>query len=73
MFVIFILGAMGILFIFYAMTVFSSLFVSIVTTTRKIFSIYLSYMVYNHVATINQTIGFGAVIFGVVFDMITSY
>jgi len=66
-------GAAGTFFIFLSIIKFSSLFVGIVTTTRKVFSILLSVIINNHSFGTNRKLGFVLVMLGIIINLRGSY
>jgi UDP-galactose transporter B1 len=66
-----LLGTMGQVFIFYTIYAFSPLFLSIVTTTRKFFTVLASIAIYGHVLNIYQWCSIGLVFIGVTIEMLS--
>jgi len=65
-----ILGTCGQVFIFYTIANFSPLILSIVTTTRKFFTVLASIMIYNHPVTPMQWFAIALVFIGVFIEML---
>jgi len=66
-----ILGTFGQVFIFYTIFNFSPLVLSIVTTTRKFFTVLASIMIYKHSVNQWQWIAIGLVFVGVFIEMLS--
>jgi UDP-galactose transporter B1 len=66
-----ILGTMGQIFIFYTIANFSPLMLSIVTTTRKFFTVLFSIIIYGHVLNGFQWMSIGLVFAGVFIEMLS--
>jgi UDP-galactose transporter B1 len=66
-----LLGTMGQVFIFYTIYAFSPLFLSIVTTTRKFFTVLASIAIYGHVLNLYQWLSIGLVFIGVTIEMLS--
>ena len=66
-----VLGTFGQIFIFYTIANFSPLILSIVTTTRKFFTVLASIVIYNHPVTGMQWVAIGLVFIGVFIEMIS--
>jgi len=64
-----ILGTLGQVFIFYTIANFSALLLSIVTTTRKFFTVLVSIVYYNHEMSSMQWMSIGLVFLGVFIEM----
>jgi len=67
-----IAGAIGQNFIYYAIVIFSSLVCSLITTTRKFFTILVSVIAFGHVLTNLQWIGVSLVFAGLGLDLFNS-
>lgn len=65
-------GVTGNIFIFITIAWLGSIYLSLITTTRKIFSIFLSIVVNNHKVDIYRGTGVGLVILGILLEMITN-
>jgi len=65
-----ILGTFGQVFIFYTIANFSALILSIVTTTRKFFTVLASIVIYHHEMNIYQWLSIGLVFAGVFVEML---
>jgi len=65
-----ILGTFGQIFIFYTIANFSPLILSIVTTTRKFFTVLASILIYNHHVNMYQWMAIGLVFAGVFVEML---
>jgi len=66
-----ILGTFGQVFIFYTIANFSPLILSIVTTTRKFFTVLMSIVMYNHEVNLYQWMAIGLVFAGVFIEMLS--
>jgi len=66
-----VLGTFGQVFIFYTIANFSPLILSIVTTTRKFFTVLMSIVMYNHQVNIYQWMAIGLVFAGVFIEMLS--
>jgi len=66
-----VLGTMGKVFIFYTIANFSSLVLSIVTTTRKLFTVLISIAMFNHNINFLQWMSIALVFVGVFVEMIS--
>jgi len=66
-----ILGTFGQVFIFYTIANFSPLILSIVTTTRKFFTVLFSILMYNHPINLYQWMAIGLVFVGVFVEMLS--
>jgi len=64
-----VLGTLGQVFIFYTIANFSPLLLSIVTTTRKFFTVLFSIMYFNHQLNYLQWVSIGLVFVGVFIEM----
>ena len=64
-----VLGAIGQIFIFYTISHFSPLLLSIVTTTRKFFTVLISIIIYSHPINSLQWVSIGLVFTGVFIEM----
>ena len=64
-----LLGTAGQVFIFYTIANFSALLLSIVTTTRKFFTVLFSIVFYNHELNYFQWLSIGLVFLGVFIEM----
>jgi len=67
-----LLGTFGQIFIFYTIANFSPLILSIVTTTRKFFTVLASIVIYHHVMSPMQWLSIGLVFIGVFIEMLSS-
>jgi UDP-galactose transporter B1 len=65
-----VLGTFGQVFIFYTIANFSPLILSIVTTTRKFFTVLVSIIMYNHSMNLYQWMAIGLVFVGVFVEML---
>jgi len=65
-----VLGTCGQVFIFYTIANFSPLILSIVTTTRKFFTVLVSILMYHHEVNVYQWMAIGLVFAGVFIEMI---
>jgi len=65
-----ILGTFGQVFIFYTIANFSPLILSIITTTRKFFTVLASIIIYQHQVSLVQWMAIGLVFAGVFIEMI---
>jgi len=66
------LGTVGQIFIYYTISNFSPLVLSIITTTRKFFTVLSSIVIYNHSISLFQWISIGLVFIGVFMEMLGS-
>jgi UDP-galactose transporter B1 len=66
-----VLGTFGQIFIFYTIANFSPLILSIVTTTRKFFTVIFSIIMYNHSMNLYQWMAIGLVFLGVFVEMLS--
>jgi len=66
-----LLGTFGQVFIFYTIFNFSPLFLSIVTTTRKFFTVLVSIVIYKHPVNTTQWLSIGLVFVGVTIEMLS--
>ena len=66
-------SAMGQIFIYEVVATFGALVLSIVTTTRKFFTLMLSLLWYGHTLTSQQWIGVALVFCGLTVDMLLPY
>jgi len=66
-----VLGTFGQIFIFYTIANFSPLILSIVTTTRKFFTVLASIVMYNHEMNMYQWMSIGLVFAGVFIEMLS--
>jgi len=66
-----VLGTIGQIFIFYTIANFSPLILSIVTTTRKFFTVLASIVIYNHPVSTMQWAAIGLVFIGVFIEMLS--
>jgi len=66
-----ILGTCGQVFIFYTIANFSPLILSIVTTTRKFFTVLASIFIYHHEVNLYQWLAIGLVFAGVFVEMLS--
>jgi len=66
-----VLGTFGQVFIFYTIANFSPLILSIVTTTRKFFTVLASIAIYNHPVSAMQWVAIGLVFIGVFIEMLS--
>jgi UDP-galactose transporter B1 len=66
-----VLGTFGQVFIFYTIANFSPLILSIVTTTRKFFTVLASILMYHHEVNIYQWMAIGLVFAGVFIEMMS--
>jgi UDP-galactose transporter B1 len=66
-----VLGTFGQVFIFYTIANFSPLMLSILTTTRKFFTVLASIAIYNHEMNIYQWLSIGLVFAGVFVEMLS--
>ncbi|CAD8127767.1 unnamed protein product [Paramecium sonneborni] len=64
-----IYSVLGQVFIFYCISCFSPRVLSVVTTTRKFFTVLLSIMIHNHMVNQIQWIGISLVAFAVAFEL----
>lgn len=60
-----IMGTMGQCFVYYTVTNFSPFYLSVITTTRKFFTVIASILVFGHQVTGSQWLSIGFVFFGV--------
>lgn len=67
-----ILGTFGQVFIFYTIANFSPLILSIITTTRKFFTVLASIVIYQHQVSVIQWMAIGLVFAGVFVEMLGS-
>jgi len=66
-----VLGTFGQVFIFYTIANFSALILSIVTTTRKFFTVLASIVIYHHEMNVYQWLSIGLVFVGVFVEMLS--
>jgi len=66
-------GAAGQLFIFYTIQTFGPLFLTIVTTTRKFFTVIFSILIYGHSFKSHQKLAFLVVVGAIVFDIVYTH
>jgi drug/metabolite transporter (DMT)-like permease len=66
-----VLGTVGQIFIFYTIANFSPLILSIVTTTRKFFTVLASIVIYHHQMSVFQWLSIGLVFTGVFVEMLS--
>jgi len=66
-----VLGTFGQIFIFYTIANFSPLMLSILTTTRKFFTVLASIVIYNHQMNIYQWLSIALVFAGVFIEMLS--
>jgi len=66
-----VLGTFGQIFIFYTIANFSPLILSIITTTRKFFTVLASIVIYHHQVSMIQWMAIGLVFAGVFFEMLS--
>jgi len=66
-----VLGTLGQIFIFYTIFNFDPLFLSIVTTTRKFFTVLASILIYRHPINIYQGVAILLVFIGVTMEMLS--
>ena len=64
---------LGNIFIFLAIAWIGNVYLSIVTTTRKIFSIFISILIFQHDIDRYKFIGIGLVVVGIIFEMVTGF
>jgi len=67
-----VLGTFGQVFIFYTIANFSALILSIVTTTRKFFTVLASIIIYQHEMNVYQWLSIGLVFAGVFVEMLSA-